>query len=173
MFLNSSLYLIFIFLIYNIIKFDEEFLIMVTIFISFSIILDILFKNITESYNNFFLITKNAYLKLILILKLMAKKLFKSYKGQRRLKRKVIYFSYKIKTKMCFILNNLNLNNLNLIKLFSLSFFVFHLNNLLFKDIIFQKQAFKELLTSYNTIDTGVMGFEPTTFDSTSQHSNH
>jgi hypothetical protein len=61
MFFNINISLIFLCVVYNIINFDEEFLVMCTIIISFSQILNILFNNIIENYINNTTILKKLY----------------------------------------------------------------------------------------------------------------
>jgi hypothetical protein len=61
MFFNINISLIFLCVVYNIINFDEEFLVMCTIIISFSQILNILFSNIIENYTNNINILKKLY----------------------------------------------------------------------------------------------------------------
>lgn len=65
MFFNINISLIFLCVVYNIINFDEEFLVMCTIIISFSQILNILFNNIIENYINNTTILKKLYKVLI------------------------------------------------------------------------------------------------------------
>ncbi len=65
MFIYLNFFLLFICLFFNLIKFDEEFLVMCTIIISFSQILKIAFQNINENYIIFKKNIKNIYIYLI------------------------------------------------------------------------------------------------------------
>lgn len=100
MFERSALYVIFLFLLYNLILIDEEFIIMSTIIISFSIMLNILFNQLRTSYFDFYILIKKIYIKFINININIVKRLITSYKKQRKLRRRVLYNIYKIKNQL-------------------------------------------------------------------------
>lgn len=139
----------FIFIVYNIIQFDEEFLIMITILISFSQILNLLFTSIRKNYLNFFILLKNIYVYYITFFIRLILQIIKTYKRQRKLRRRTLsyYYKFKFKLKKMTIFFNLNLNYL--IQLLSLNFLEQYIQTSLQENNILVKKIYKKLKIQY------------------------
>jgi len=121
MFIYLNFFLLFICVFFNLIIFDEEFLVMSTIIISFSQILRIGFTNIKENFVNFKLNIKNIY---IFLINLYIKNIINIY-----------FYFYNIQ-KIFFYFNNIyfifKLNILKIIfKLYTYKIYLIQLINIL------------------------------------------
>jgi len=124
MFFNINISLIFLCVVYNIINFDEEFLVMCTIIISFSQILNILFNNIIENYTNNTNILKNLYKILInfyiiflqnvfLVSILIEESLFVLYNLYYKLQSNILKFIIKLYYNKLYLIKLINILLLN------------------------------------------------------------
>lgn len=149
MFVNSSLSLLFLFVVYNVIQFDEEFLVMLTILISFSQILNLLFTSINENYVIFLNLLKNIYVYFINFFVKLILQIIKIYKKNRKFRRRTLTYYYKLKLKFKKITIFLNFNFNYLIQLLSLNFLEQYIQISIQENNILTKKIYKKLLNNY------------------------